>query len=419
MFDRKVTTYSSGLRHIHYYVPLLNTLLMQYSFNVGSVDEDSPELYGISHFLEHMVFNGSKNFPDRDKNEELLAQQGLYENAWTSQSETVYHILTPKRSMSECFDLLTDRVFNPLFPPEFVEKEKGIIQEELVMYENDPDSVIYQDTWSRTFVGLNYANDIIGTRESIASMSQKLLSDYHKKFYTTDNCIFFTYGGATYEEVERVVAKKFSSLKTGNISQIDRTINKVASEPIRTNHLTKDIRTGYYSKMIAIPTDIDPKLAATMVTLDMMLSGGNGSKLSQDLLYESALVGSYSMSLEFVRGYIYMVFAATTPANSIDKVKDYFHDEVLGNYEKFIIEQNIERAMNFAKGRLTRSLEDVSFLSSGATKNIDRANLYSQTNFSISDLMKAMDRVTKKDLLELIKNFSEADMWAESSMTGK
>ncbi len=207
-------TLKNGLRVVT--VPLKGTRVATVFTMVrtGSKHEEK-NVSGISHFLEHMLFKKTKKRPSPLKIAEDLDKVGGIYNAFTGSDYTGYYAKVDISKLSLAIDWVSDIYLNSLLPEKEVEKEKGVIREEINMYYDNP-MAYSQILFQKLLYGDQPAGwDIAGTKESVSSITRKDLLSYMEKQYVAENTVVVVAGNIKKREVEKEVEKAFSSIRIG------------------------------------------------------------------------------------------------------------------------------------------------------------------------------------------------------------
>lgn len=171
---------------------------------VGSGYETDATKYGVSHFIEHVLFKGTKT-----RTAEQLLEQAEYVgctfNAYTGDNQTVYYIEGLAKNIKTHLDVLLDCVFNSVFPESEMEKEREVIKQEILMYEDDPMSnleelhnqTVYEGSWAE--------HNVIGTIETVDSITRDDLIEFYKQWYKPERIIVSAYGNVTLEQIESYI----------------------------------------------------------------------------------------------------------------------------------------------------------------------------------------------------------------------
>ena len=201
-------TFDNGLRLIVKQMPGLMSVTMGIIVRTGaSIETDSED--GISHFIEHMMFKGTKKrsaFRISDEMDAIGAQM----NAYTSKDLTCYYAKSTTGHAGEAFEILSDLFLNSTFPEEEMVREKGVIIEEINMNDDTPDDLCL-DVLSRAFYGeRGYGRNILGSRENVNSFTKSDIEKYMSRRYTAGNIVISMAGNIEPEYAEELVARYFS-----------------------------------------------------------------------------------------------------------------------------------------------------------------------------------------------------------------
>ena len=189
----KKTIFKNGLRLITAPMKDTSTVTVIVAVAAGSKYE-TKKLNGLSHFLEHMFFKGTKKRPKTKDIAEALDAVGGEFNAYTSQESTAYYAKVDKEHIKLAIDVVSDIFLNSKIDANEIEKERGVILQEINMYEDNPMMSVGEE-----FENLLYGDQpagwkVIGTKENIAAMSRKDFVDYREKFYNAKNTVVCVVG---------------------------------------------------------------------------------------------------------------------------------------------------------------------------------------------------------------------------------
>ena len=192
---------SNAIRILTIPMPSYESVTLSVWVNTGSRDE-SEKVSGISHFLEHMTFKGSKKRPSAKAISEVVDSIGGEFNAGTSKEWTDFYIKARWGVLETAFDILADMIINPILPASEIEKEKGVIIEEIRMYEDTPVLRIGEIFEQLIFTGSPLARDIIGTELTVKSVKRNDFLRYRKDHYVGESTIITVSGGVGSKKVE-------------------------------------------------------------------------------------------------------------------------------------------------------------------------------------------------------------------------
>lgn len=223
---KNVSFHKSGLKLIldKNDSPIVSCRLM---VNVGSSNEDNDNK-GVSHFLEHMVFNGTTIKSKEDILYKVPAS-GADQNAYTTFDHTVYMVNGTKSNFELCLDTLCDMVVNPSLDKEQIQKEINVVLQELGDAKNNPSSVAYRMFYGNIFQGEEISTDILGTEESIKNFTSEKTKEYHQKYYIPSNMVLSISGNYDETILNEIVEKYFLEL---NLKEQTNIIHKPRKQEI-------------------------------------------------------------------------------------------------------------------------------------------------------------------------------------------
>lgn len=203
----KVKRYDSGLKIIVENMPSVLSVSVGILVGAGSCLETEKN-NGISHFIEHTTFKGTKRFSSVGLSE-AFDDVGAQVNAFTSKEMTCYYVKTTKHALERSVDLLSDMFLNSVYDEDELNREKGVIIEEINMSDDTPEDVCL-DVLSESFFGKNgLGQTILGTRENIKKFDKTYVEEFRKAYYNADNVVVSFAGNITLEEAELLTERYF------------------------------------------------------------------------------------------------------------------------------------------------------------------------------------------------------------------
>ena len=363
------TTLSNGLRVITVPMPSLESSTVCVWIRTGSRNEEK-RINGISHFLEHMTFKGSKKRPSAKQISEAVDAIGAEFNAATSKEWTNFYIKTPSGNLETAFDVLSDMVLNPLLKKEEIEREKGVIIEEINMYEDTPMMKIGDVFENLIFSEDSLGRDISGTVKSVKSIQRDDFLSYRKRHYYADNVIVSVAGGVDEKKVIELAKKHFSDL-----SHIGSGPGQNASHP-----LGGPFQTGPQVKLHPKKKEQAHLILGFMAdgrgykgryaqgVLATILGGGMSSRLFIEVRERRGLAYAVRTSVDRYVGTGYLGTYAGVDPKRIDEAIAVMLEEhyKLANSEKRIgkacrfavAKSELTKAKEYLKGHLALALED-------------------------------------------------------------
>lgn len=315
---------------------------------IGSADE-TPEIGGISHFLEHMMFKGTQRFATGQIEREI-ENVGGQSNAGTSYDFTHYYITLPSANIERGVEMLAEMIGRSQLDPEELEKERLVILEEYRRKWDNPTAVLFEDVYDQLFEDGPYHYSVIGTEDTIRSITRDQMADYYRRHYAPANAVLILTGDVTQDEA-RAMAEKYFSPDTRAFDPLvpEPVPNKVAAA--KCHH--RERPTGgelYLAVACAAPpsTELD-----TIVPLDVaqfILGQGRASVLFRDLKEERGLASTISCHLLNNRHEsVFLVWASCKPEN-----RDELVAAIREHLDRFAAEAVSAEQLNRAK-RLIRS----------------------------------------------------------------
>lgn len=358
---------------------------------VGSRFEP-PDKNGLSHFLEHMFFKGTKKRSAMDIAFEIDSIGGDL-NAFTSRENTTFYVKVLDQHLDKGVDLLTDIFLHSTFPEEDIEKEKKIIKEEIKMVEDTPDDYIndlfYQDVWGNSGIGL----PVLGKRETVKSFKREDILDHIRKYYGTRDVIIACVGNFNPEALLESLNKALGGLRRGSELKIHKTPEFRSS----VNVYQKDLSEVHVCIGVKGLSQSSPDRYALYI-INAIFGAGVSSRLFQGIREKRGLAYSiYSFIASYIDTGLFGVYAGTSK-KKVSEVINLIVNEFKG-LKDTISEEELKRAKEQIKGNLILGLESTS----NRMQNIARQEIYYGKYYSPDEVMRLIDAVTLgqvKDLAE-------------------
>jgi zinc protease len=259
-------------------------------FKVGSRNE-RVGITGISHMLEHMLFNSSKNYK-KGEITRMIRERGGIENAATWTDFTYYWQLLGSENLEFSLKTLAERVGNSLLLKEEFDKERTVVLSELQGKENNPDWLIYQDLWATAFMAHPYQWPVIGWASDVRNVDVSQLRDYYQTYYHPNNATLVLVGDFDSAKALALVRKYFGGKPSGKLPRPVYT-----TEPPQKGRRVVEVRREGNAERVAfgyhIPSLTDPDTYPLMV-LDQVMSGGRSSRLYQAMVETQLATSAWS-----------------------------------------------------------------------------------------------------------------------------
>ena len=356
---------------------------------VGSRYE-TPAKNGISHFLEHMFFKGTRKRSPKDIAVEIDTMGGDL-NAFTSRENTAFYIKVLDEYLEKGVDLLSDIFVHSTFPEDELEKEKKIIKEEVKMVEDTPDDYIH-DLFNQTIWGHEgLGQPILGRRETIAAFTREDLIHHISKYYGTKDIIISCAGKFQPAKLMELLRERFGGLRRG--SEPEKGPTPEFKSDIKV--YTKDISEAHIC--IGVPSvsqTSDDRYS--LFVLNTLLGGGVSSRLFQEIRENRGLAYSvYSYTSMYLDTGLWGVYAGVSKKR-IREVAELIIHEML-SLKDTLTEDELDKAKRHLKGNMILGLESTN----SRMNNIARQEIYFNRYFSPDEISKAVDVVSMKQIREL------------------
>lgn len=305
----------NGIRIISEYIPYVKSVSLGMWIATGSRMEAEYN-HGVSHFIEHMMFKGTKNRTAKEIAETVDAVGGQL-NAFTAKEHTCYYMKVLDTHLNLAVDILSDMLLESKFADEDIIKEREVVLEEIHMYEDTPDDLIHDIHLSKAWSCHPLGNNILGTVSSVGGLENSLVEEYYNHFYTPDNIVIAAAGNITHEALVEMVSPYFEKM-TGNKLQIPSHSPTLA--PDRSFHYKTTEQIHLCLSSVGVPYS-SPNLYA-MHIINNILGGGVSSRLFQSIREERGLAYSvYSYQTNYSDAGLFTIYAGTRPNNAEQVLK--------------------------------------------------------------------------------------------------
>jgi len=386
--DHKKTVLKNGITLLTETMEDVRSVAMGIVVGAGSGLEQDP-VAGISHFIEHMAFKGTSKRSAFDIASELDAVGGKM-NAYTSKELTTYYAVTLDKHIDIAADVLTDIFLNSVYDSKEMELEKGVIVEEIKMYEDTPDELIHDFFMETIFHGHPLGRPTIGHEQSVRSIDRGKMLDYIKENYTPDNIIISLAGNLKHEDAVKLIEPSFSVMK-GKFpvsNRVPPTIKKAVKLKYKK---TEQVHMCLGTKG---PSQVDEDRYAFSI-LDTVLGGSMSSRLFQEVREKRGLayaIYSYNGALKDCG--LYVVYAGTSKEN-FRKVVDLTIEEFNKIKKNGITKEEMERSKEHLKGSLVLGLESTSSRMSYLAKS----QFYFGRIITIDEIFEKVDALAPDDIM--------------------
>lgn len=377
------TVLPNGLCVISEQMPHVRSVSIGCWVNAGSREETDHES-GISHFVEHMVFKGTTN-RTADEIAFSIDSIGGHLDAFTTKESVAFTAKVLDSHLPRAMDVLSDLVLNPTFHEEDIEREKGVVLEELKMDEDNPDYLLHEIFVKNFWKNHPLGRSIIGNQSTIKSFHESQLKLFFSKTYIPKNLMVVAAGHLSHEDLVRLAEERFINV-CKNLS--------VKGGPTPKNQASIELRDKPYLEQVHLCLGVPsypishPNRHAGYV-LNTILGGGISSRLFLRIREHEGLAYSVFSDLGvFVDAGVLSVYAGTS-IEAIPKVIDHILEEMKQLKDTLISDEELRRAKDYMQGSLTLGLESTM----SRMSNLARQERYFQHFTSIDELHQMIERV--------------------------
>lgn len=347
----KVTELDSGLRVITDTVPEMETVALGVWADVGTRHEDLKH-NGVAHMVEHMMFNGT---PTRNSREiaEAVEDVGGQINAYTSREITAYYIHLLKNDMPMAMDILSDILQRPTFPDNELEKERGVILQEIGMTNDTPDDVVFDHYQETAYPAQALGAPILGRENIIENMKKETLYDYVHRFYTPEKLVVSAAGNIDHDSFVHTARTMFCDLPKDTHQTYAPA--KYKGGDMRTE---KELEQSHVVLGFQGVKRDDPDYYSAVI-LGTVLGGGMSSRLFQEVREKHGLVYSiYASHSAYHDDGQFEIYAGTGPEN-LDKLIPVTCTEIVKIMQNPITEAELNRSKAQIKAGILMSRESM------------------------------------------------------------
>src|SRR5229473_3326198 len=365
----------------------------------GSRDE-TPEINGISHFTEHMVFKGTTSRTARDIARQVDSIGGNMD-AFTGKETICFNIKVLDEHLPIAIDILSDLVLNPTFDPKDITREKGVILEEIKMDEDNPDYLVHEIFTQNFWKDHPLGKPILGTKESVRSFQQDILFDFYRQRFAPNSMIISAAGNLNHREFTDLIIPRFADLK-----RVPNGFHEPA--PTITPHLITRNKRSLEQVQLCVGVESHPishEKRYVSYILNTILGGGMSSRLFQKIREEQGLAYSIYSDLNPYRDTGCLTVCAGTSLESTPKVVD----SVLAEFRELkaggLPAEELRRAKDQLKGSLMLSLES----STSRMSNLARQEMYFQRFFSLDETIDQIEAVGGEEVSSMAQQLFQPE----------
>jgi len=390
------TVLPGGLRIVTESVPTVRSVTVGVWVGVGSRDE-APSLAGASHYLEHLLFKGTRRRDALDISAAIDAVGGEM-NAFTSKEYTCFYARVLDTDLPLAVDVVGDLVTSSVIRAADVDAERGVILEEIAMHEDDPTDMVHDQFAQVLFDGGSLARPVLGTVESIETIGRSAINGYYRRRYRPQDMVVAVAGNVEHGNVVRLVKKAF-----GAAGMLDSVSEPTAARGGRLISTASGVRVVRRTTEQANVVLGGPGVARTderrfaLGVLNAALGGGMSSRLFQEVREKRGLAYSvYSYHAQYADTGLFGVYAGCVP-RKVDDVLAICREELDKVAAAGITFEELERGKGQLRGSMVLGLEDTG----SRMSRIGKAELVYGEQLSVDDVLARIDSVTLDQVTEV------------------
>jgi len=397
--DIKSFTLENGMKIIvleDHSIPNANMYLF---YKVGSRNE-YPGITGISHFFEHMMFNGAKKYGPKEFDRVMEANGGA-NNAYTSQNITAYTNWFPNHTMEVMFELEADRIAYLNFDSTMIESERGVIlSERSTGLENDPMEELWDEVQAAAFTAHPYMWPVVGWESDIKNWTKQDLENYFRTYYAPNNCIVVIAGDVKYNWVKTLAEKYFAPIPSG---PDPRKIHTVEPEQKgeRKVFVKREVPSPYVLFAYHVPQTSSEEYYA-LDLLESILSSGKTSRLYKSIVDEKQLaidIGTYyGNAFDPTVIMIYAIAGQDVKAEVLEKA---IKDEIEKVINEGVTDNEFQKVKNQKLMGFYRSMETIN----GKANTIGTYELFFGDYKKLFSAPEDYNKVTKEEIQQVAEKY--------------
>ena len=358
------------------------------------------ETNGISHFVEHMLFKGT-----RSRSAQMIAREmdsiGGNLDAFTGKETICFNVKSLADHVPIALDVLSDLVLNPIFATPDIERERGVILEEIKIDEDNPDVLVHELFTQSFWKGHPLGWPILGTTKTVRRLDQDKLFEYHNDRFHGGNIVFSAAGNLDHDHFTDAVAAKFSQLAGGE------TLHELSAPEASAGIVLRNKRSLEQVQIclgVPAPPITDDNRYATLI-LNTVLGGGMSSRLFQTIREERGMAYPIYPDLSPYRDTGTMCVYAGTSANKALEVVDLVLSEFRKMKDEPLTAEELTRVKDQVRGNILLGLES----SNARMANLARQEMYFQQFYSVDEVIARIEDVKAEEVQAMAQRLFDPD----------
>ena len=391
----KTKKLNNGLTIIAEEIPYLKSISMGIWFRSGIKTEEN-YIDGVSHFIEHMMFKGTKNRTSKQLVAEIENLGGVI-NAFTGRECTCYYVRLLDEHLNIGIDILSDMILNSKFDEKDIEREKSVIIEELKMYEDSPEDLTYDILLEKVYNNKGIGKNILGSKESIKSINRDAILDYFEKFYVPENAVLSICGNFDFEETVKLIEDKFENWHG------EKPDYNLQNEIFNPCIIKKDRDYEQTNLAICFECENIGSSSNDVYAIDIInnvLGGSSTSRLFQRIREDEGLVYSIYSEQEFYREKGELGIYASMSTENLEDVYRLVKEEIISLNENGITEEELNNSKEQLKGEFMLGMESTE----SRMNAIGKYMLITGKVETLEDVIEGLNSITMDDINRVISD---------------
>ncbi len=403
--DINKTTLKNGVRILTRKMPYVRSVSMGVWVNAGARDE-TPDESGLSHFIEHMIFKGTKKRTAFQIAKEFDAIGGQT-NAFTSKENTCYYARVMYTHLDTMVDILSDIFLNSAFNVEEMERERQVIFQEIGMVEDSPEEFIHLLS-DRTYWGDDpLGRSILGSRENVLRFSPEILKSFFNKFYQPERILISMSGNVSHDRFVDIVGPLFESIPRGN--GFPERITPLGQAGIAVKH--RDLEQAHVSLITRGISITDPRRYAFSL-MNTIMGGNMSSRLFQEIRERKGLAYSvFTFISSFTDTGIFGAYAGVDP-EKIDETVGLILKEMRNFREKRVDSAELRDAKEYTKGSILLASESVD----NQMVRLAQNEFHFGKTISLESVVAKIEAITEDDILALAVDMFQSNQLSMAAL---
>ncbi len=390
---------SNGLAVVSERMPHVRSATIGVWVEAGSRHEGSAE-NGISHFIEHMVFKGTSRRTAEDIAREADSLGGNLD-AFTSKELVCFNTKTLDEHLPKAFDILSDMVLTPRFAEDDIEKEKGVVLEEIKMEKDTPEYVVHDLFSSNFWKGHALGRSILGSRTSVKRLSRPMICDFYRRNYVPSSLVVTAAGNLDHDQLMRLAEDTFGKLPPAGRAPLPAPPPPGAALNFKNKRSLEQVHF-----CLGVPCyELSHEMRYPTYVLNTILGGGMSSRLFQTIREQRGLAYTVASEQSLYRDSGCLSVYAGTSLESIREVLRLVVAEFKALKETAVGAEELRRAKDHLKGAFMLGLESTT----SRMSHLARQHIYFNKFVTMDEILAQVEAVTAEDLQKIAREFFQPE----------